>query len=292
MKKTIISILFAVSGVAAKAQLAATTLNENFNSNCPAGGTHPNGWLDFNTYPSTVPDGTWKCTPSEGRGATGGIRCTNYWAGTFHLNEAFLISPRLNFKTYLGDSIYIRFDARTDKIQKGGRMSVVATTDADTTIQSTSIELATVVPFASPGDTASDWNTYSINMTPYESFNNFSIAFRYFGTDTSGSTWFLDNIYTTKAPLVVSTIPSTRFTLSATGSTASGALTIVYQVMTQEPFMLSVYDLMGRELHSKNFTPVDRSGTYVADGLNLAPGLYLVRMSNGNASRVARAYVE
>jgi hypothetical protein len=290
MKRSVIFILLSVLASTAKSQLAVTSIDENFNTNCPAGGNHPTGWIDFNPIVSTVPDGQWKCT-TDGRNTTGGIKCTNYWSGAFHVDTAYLISPKLNFSSYTGNNIYVRFDAKTTKIHLGGKMSLVATTDSDS-IQQSSIELtSTLLPVFGPDD-SSDWVTHSINMTAYESFGDFYLAFRFTGTDTTGSTWFLDNIYTTTAPLIVPSINTGKFSINASGSSGTGRMTISYEVLNSEPFALSIYDLLGREVCKQTFTPKNYVGSHTIDDLNLRPGLYFVRMSTSNASRVARAWVD
>jgi hypothetical protein len=69
-------------------------------------------------------------------------------------------------------------------------------------------------------------------------------------------------------------------------------MTLSYEVLHSEPFAVNIYDLAGREVSKQTFTPVNHTGSHTISDLNLQPGLYFVRMSNGNSSRVARAYVD
>jgi hypothetical protein len=283
MRKLALFLLLNASYFAANAQL--TAVNENFDSNCPDGNHHPTGWVDFNPIASTIPKGQWTCT-SNGREGTPGIQCTGYWDGAFHLDTALLISPKINLTGYTGN-VFMRFDSKTTKVHLGGKLSILATTDS--TEDALDME-EYLFPVFNESD-SNDWITHQINLTSYTSFGDFRIIFMYTSTDTKGSVWSLDNVYTTTIPLNVADPQTKIFKMSASGSVSSGTIAINYYPQKMEPHELLICDVLGKVVHRQILQPKSRVETYTINGLHLSEGLYLVKMWNGKGFSTEKVVV-
>jgi hypothetical protein len=284
MKK--IALLFLLNALGFGAQAQLTSINENFDSNCPLGNHHPTGWSDMNPILSTMPKGQWACTVN-GREGTPGIQCTGYWDGAFHLDTALLISPILDLSGYSGQNIFMRFDSKTTQVHLGGKLSIFAATDSGTKGIGLDDYLS---PIFNEND-STDWVTHQVNLTPYTAFGNFVVIFMYTSTEAKSSVWSLDNIFTTTIPLEVANPIRKPFQFSASGSVSTGNITISYAPLKMEPHDVLICDIVGRVVHRETLNPQNRNEAHTIHGLNLSEGLFLVKMWNGKDFSTEKVYI-
>jgi hypothetical protein len=286
MKQLFLTVLFAQALTAlsnsAHAQAAATGLDENFESNCPAGSHHPNGWVDFNPIASTRPEGQWLCNSNQGRGDSKGIKCTGLWGSPmqYHLDTAYLISPLLDLSGYGSDRVYLRFDSKTSKINLGAKLTAIVSKDSNLTTYVDNLEQL-MTPVIS-NDDSTDWVTHEFDLSGFTNFGDFYIAFRYTSTATAGSVWFLDNIYTSTISLSVpgSQVPGVTLPLTASGNSETGEVKVAFTAEKSDVYDLAIYDLVGRRVHSQQLNVRTGTNTYVLRGIDIHQGIYIVKTGN------------
>ncbi len=80
--------------------------------------------------------------------------------------------------------------------------------------------------------------------------------------------------------------------LAVLGDASADKITFSYGVETEGNYTLSIYDLSGRILHTQTIATKPGTEQVSVNGLNLASGLYIAKLSNGNSSAVAKISVQ
>ena len=294
MKRIIICLLLTVSVFNAHAQL--TAMAEDFEASCHSATGFPSDWLPYNPIATTISNGQWACAPGNGRYGTNGIKCTGVWGtpSAYHLDTSYLVSPALNLSTDTGH-IYLHFDTKVSNINLGARLAMILTS-RDTIYDTTgggvfSDQTAALTPLFTNED-STDWVTHVADLTPFKGDNPLYVAFRYTSNTTTGSTWYIDNIYTTSAPTGVPRPRKEMVAFNVVGNSTSSTITLSCKATSQGQYHLAIYDLMGKEVHNENIFLPDSRTTYTMGGLSLSPGMYLVKLGNGIDYRTAKAIVQ
>src|SRR5205085_1628031 len=102
-----------------------------------------------------------------GKAGTPGIKCTNLWGSPmqYHVDTAFLISPKMNLSIYAGQPIYLRFDSKTDRVNLGAKLSIVSSDDSTFNTYFGSVDQA-MAPIFSPDD-STDWVTHQFDLSTF-----------------------------------------------------------------------------------------------------------------------------
>lgn len=294
MKKLIPFILLTIYAIGANAQ--ATFLSEDYNVSCASAAGFPVDWTFYNPISATIPSGQWNCAPGDGRWGSNGIACTSVWGtpAAYHTDTAFLVSPALNLSGYPGN-IYLHFDTKTSNINLAGRLSFIISS-SDTVLDSTGSTLfadrTTELSPTFSNDDSTEWVTHVADLTLFKSSVPLYIAFRYTADNTIGSTWFIDNVFTTTFPANVPQLNKGELSLGIVGASNSSQITLSCEAGTSGKYHLGIYDMLGREVFQKEMDLFGSKATYPIKGLNLAPGMYLVKMSNGLAYATVRTVVD
>ncbi len=276
-----------------------TTLSQNFDVACATSVGFPSYWLTYNPLPSTMPDGEWHCTPTNGRPnassmPTPGVQCTGVWASTFHLDTSYLITPRLDLTSYT--QAYLRFDTKADSISlTGARLAILITTDTGMVSTFIYVDSTTSIsPVFGPMD-GLGWVTHELNLLPYtgSTSSTFYIAFRYTSGTTGGSQWYLDNvnISTTSMTLGTQSINKENLSLNALGQGSSSRISLSFSACPGS-YQLALYDMMGRQVYEEMLSVREGDNTHIIDGLNLTQGMYLVKMGNNYTYGTAKVIVQ
>jgi len=283
MRKIIYSLLFTLIATTANAQYRSV-LVQDFNISCLSPSVFPSDsdWITYNPIASTITNGGWQCTPSNGRWGTPGIECSGIWGTppSYNLDTSYLVSPALNLSGYTG-SIYLEFDTKATDIVLGGRLALFAGT-LDTLFGRSSLD--TNAPPLSPLITNADssgWVTHEVNLTPYASNVPIYVAFMYTSNTTAGGVWYIDNIHTTVFPLSVNNLTKNALPLTVIGNSTLSQITVAYKTESAGMYDLAVYDLIGHKVYEENLSAQKGSANYTITGLNLHSGMYLVKMGNG-----------
>ncbi len=80
--------------------------------------------------------------------------------------------------------------------------------------------------------------------------------------------------------------------LTVLGSATSENVTFGYAVEQEGDYNFSVYDLSGRVLHTEVINATTGEQKLTLNGLNLVPGMYIAKLSNGNSSSVTKIAVQ
>ncbi len=293
MKKTISFLILTIYALAANAQ--ATFLSEDFNASCSSGSGFPVDWTYYNPVAATVPDGQWTCAPAGGRSGTPGIACTSVWGtpAAYHFDTSYLVSPALNLSGYTG-SIYLHFDTKTSNINLAGRLAFIVSS-SDTTFDTVGGAIfadrtAELSPTFS-NDDSTDWVTHVADLTAFKASAPLYVAFRYTADNASGSTWFIDNVFTTTFPANVPQLDKTVLSLKVVGASTSSMITLSCETGTAGKYHLGIYDMLGREVYQEEMSLFSSKATYPIKGLNLAPGMYLIKMNNGLVYSTAKTVI-
>ncbi len=293
MKRIIPCIVLTIFTLAANAQ--PNYMTEGFNGSCSVVSGFPSDWSYFNPIAATIPDGQWTCAPGNGRWGTNGIGCTNVWGTppSYHLDTSYLVSPGMDLSDYPGD-IYLHFDTKTTKINLGGKVSMFISSDSmvfDTLGGGTFLDITSTLSPTFGNDDSADWVTHVANLTPFKSLTPLYVAFRYTADNSTGSIWYLDNIFTTTFPVNVTRIDKNVLALKVIGNSTSSHITLASRAAPPGMYHISIYDMQGREIHREDVTLIDSEATNTINGLNLLPGMYLVKMSNGAAYGTVKTVV-
>ncbi len=84
----------------------------------------------------------------------------------------------------------------------------------------------------------------------------------------------------------VNAIPALAF--GVLGEPTSDKVTFSYNAEETGVYNFSIYDLTGRTIRTEAINAKSGDEQLTVNGLNLAPGMYFAKMSNGNSSSVAR----
>ena len=280
-----------------KANAQASFLNENFDVTCvtsPEPYSHE--WTVYNslTMSSSATAGNWMCTSTEGRGGTPGLMCSGVYGGSYHLDTSYLITPPLYMYGTISGRLFLNFDTKDDSVVLGGALRVYATIDTPFNLDR-SVDLTSSVTPPFGAEDSSSWVTHQVNITRFnDTIDQFYITFRYTSTSTTGSTWFMDNVNTTPFALGVQTpiAEDNPLQLKVIGVGSPDLISVTYDVPIAGRYQLSVYDLLGREKTRQSIDASPGNATYPITGLDLTPGLYMIKMQGeGLVYAVAKAVV-
>jgi hypothetical protein len=76
------------------------------------------------------------------------------------------------------------------------------------------------------------------------------------------------------------------------GGATSGNINFAMSAVTAGNYTLMLTDMTGRTVHTQTFDVEAGSQNIVATGMNIAPGLYVARLTNGNSTGVTKVVVE
>ncbi len=268
-----------------------SSISQNFDVACVTTGDFPSGWYRYNPISTTIPKGQWHCEAEGGRDTTPGLMCTGYYDNVFHKDTAYLITPLLNLPetTYGGHNIYLQFDTKSNIPDSSG---LTIFTSYDDLFDSSDPRLDTGVnpKVGTADDTV--WRTHQVNLTPYIGGNNFFLGFRYVSTDTAGSTWHIDNVYTTTARLVVEDVHVAVPSVKITG--ASSANRTDYSILSpaQGNYEVQLYGMDGRIIYTASIIAGKGVSHHSITNAGLSAGIYCLRVVNISGSAVVRFPVE
>ncbi len=295
MKKKYLLFLYIIFTFSVQTYAQLTSLNEDFNSTCPAGDHSPGNWHIFNSIPSTMPLGEWTCDPSYGRSGSPGISCTGYYGSptaTTHVDTSLLISPQLDLSGYSG-TIYVNFDTKTTKFALGAKLQILVsdTTAFDSTGGDSTFTVAERNIFDATD--SADWVTHQADLTPYKNLSHFYIGFRFISaiSTTTASRWYLDNIHTTTAYLSVSNLQDKTQSISILGNSSPDMISVSCNASASGTYDLALYDLVGRRLYYERVNVVAGNNTFHIKDLRLPGGMYIVKMASESWSGAAKAIV-
>ncbi len=258
-----------------------TSLNENFDASCGATPSNlPMGWSKY----SVTGTQQWNCT-NFGYNATPGVQMNGFQAGN-NVNEDWLFTPRLNLSALT--NAYLQF--RAFKKFSGDDIEVLLSTNysgmgdpnmAGVTWTNLNVNFSAV-------DT--NYKQFQANLTPFKA-TPFYVAFKYVSTATNGSQWKLDNILVSQTPLGINETAHTALPLTVVGNATQNAITIAFDAPKAAQHTITVYDLAGRILAERNAFLNNGTQHFTMDGLNLTSGMYLIQVSNGTETGIAKAMV-
>lgn len=84
---------------------------------------------------------------------------------------------------------------------------------------------------------------------------------------------------------VTNALPSAALTVL--GESTSDKITLAYNVEETGKYTLAIFDMTGRNVYNETINAV-AANHHEVDGLNLAPGFYVARLSNGTATATAK----
>ncbi len=270
-------------------------MSDDFNASCASATGFPVDWSSYNPLPATIPNGQWACAPAGGRWGTPGIACTSVWGtpAAYHLDTSYLVSPALNLSGYAG-SIYLHFDTKTSNINLAGRLSFIVSS-SDTTFDTTGgaifADRTTELSPTFGNDDSTEWVTHVADLTPFKTSVPLYIAFRYTADNPSGSTWYIDNVFTTTFPANVPILDKSTLSLSVIGASTSSQITLSCETGSAGKYHLGIYDMLGREVYQEEMNLFGSKATYAIKGLSLAPGMYLIKIGNGAAYGTVRTVI-
>ena len=80
--------------------------------------------------------------------------------------------------------------------------------------------------------------------------------------------------------------------LTILGSGSANQMTVGFTATEAGKYSLEVYDITGRMLHNESVNAATGTQRYTVTGMNLAAGLYIVKLSNGTQTGVTKAAIQ
>jgi hypothetical protein len=204
------------------------------------------------------------------------------------------MTPMLNVSTYVGHKIFFQFDTKTTNLLAGGRLAVLQSYGAEPFFSlGTYTDLSSTISPVIGNPDSTGWATHQVDLTGYETAGNFYLAFRFTGTDTTGSVWFVDNVEITTVPLGINTPANNEYLpITVVGGSTSSDITISCHAQVAGAYSLTLTDLMGNVVYKDNVNLGTGISQYTLNNRNFAPGMYFIKMSNGLSYWVTRVMVK
>lgn len=292
MKKIILLPFLFILSLVANAQV--TSLVENFNTcDSNANGQFPNdGSAGWSVY-SVSGLQTWRCYGLYGVSGSPCIEVNGYAGGGDNTNEDWLITPQLTLSSY--STIYFNFYSlykyAGDTLHIMVSNNYVAGYNPDSSVYTwTPLPLNT--PFAA--DTAhSVWFIHTGDLTPFKATPLY-IGFKYTSTDTDGSRWNVDSVYTsttTKVPEISNYNNAGSLQIAVLGDAKSNLINLSYSVNEAGDYKVCVYDMMGREVFTKSIYAQSGIHPLVVNGINLDNGMYIIKITGNNDYGYTKALI-
>jgi len=79
--------------------------------------------------------------------------------------------------------------------------------------------------------------------------------------------------------------------LTVIGNSTHDRVNISFDIPSSGPYNLSLYDMTGREIHKETLVLNNGKSDYTINNLNLADGMYLIKMGNGTMNAVTKTMV-
>ena len=308
MKKLILLPLFAFMALVTKAQ-DSTSLYQMFygcDSILDISGTYnhfPPGWSAY----SVIGAQDWRCEPDYGLENQPCFHINGYQAGASNQNENWLFTPQLNLSSYAG-SIFFNFAATYyyagDSLHIMVSKDYVAGTNPDSLVGGsplyTWVELQHygVMLYDTFYNVVGMYDEFQCDLTPYKTSPVY-VAFKYTSNISNSSVWDLDSV--TTGTISFGPIPggSTGITnttkqqlpLQVIGISTPNQVKMSFDV-PQGEYTLAIYDLLGRKLYNQNIQANGGNQVLTISDAYLANGMYLLKLSNENASGITKFGVQ
>jgi hypothetical protein len=280
MKVFILSFLTFLLIQTCHGQLAVTSLNENFNTSCLSATPFPSHWTQFAEFGNQ----TWLCSPNQG---INGSPCmtVNDYTTTHNIDTQILYTPKLDLSGH--NHIYLNFFDRFAR--NGDSLGIYVTNQngtADPLCDSCSWTKIVV------GFTAADtlWAMHQVDLTPYKA-KDIYIAFKYTSTDSTGSIWYIDSVFTTET-VYVNNVVREHIPLTVLGLPGGDDIALECTLPVAGIYQLRLYDLTGREMMSQTITKGAGMQRLLINSTTLAKGMYIIRLGNDSYSGFVKALVQ
>ena len=299
MKKIILLAVFAIMATGVQAQ-DSTFLFQNFNlcdsTLSGAAGTvgehFPPGWSSYNVLGTTQ---NWQCYSKYGLGNSPCFQINGYQGGADNANENWLFTPKLDLHTYST----IKFNFYANYYYAGDSLHIMVSHNYSgagdpnaSGVTWTELTHTGIMQY----DTAYNTNIYmafQCDLAPHKSTPCY-VAFKYTSTTSDGSRWDLDSVFTSGiggGPSGLTNINEEKLSLKVIGTSTSDKITLGCDV-AEGKYNLAIFDMVGRKLYDETINAQAGEHTYSINNINLAKGMYVVRMSNENSFGVAKTVVQ
>jgi hypothetical protein len=223
------------------------------------------------------------------------VYCTGYYSGAYHIDTSYLITPMLNFSSYAGHHLYLRFDSRTSNIVAGSGLIITRSPHPDSVVVGSVANVglnSTIYPAIGIADSLG-WVTHEIDLTPSVSYGNFYLTFMYTSTAASGSVWYLDNVISDSLSmkLTVDDPANLLLPMRVVGASSRNEIDLSYSAPVAGRYQVSIIDMLGREVYSAQLNAQSGTENYTIKGLDLHSGMYCIKMGDGVYYGIAKAMI-
>ncbi|OJW77858.1 MAG: hypothetical protein BGO69_00080 [Bacteroidetes bacterium 46-16] len=97
--------------------------------------------------------------------------------------------------------------------------------------------------------------------------------------------------YVNNSPVSVANVSNNKMPLSVIGNATTNQMTLGFTATAAGKYNVEVYDMTGRMLHNEAINAATGAQQYTLTGMNLAAGMYIVKLGNGTYSAVTKAAI-
>ncbi len=259
------------------------SLNENFNSSCPAG--LPAGWVSYSVTGPQV----WGCT-AYGYGGTYGMQMNGYAAHINNANNDWLISPKLDLSSFT--NVFLQFQAK--KEFKGDDLTVMVSNNYSGAGDPTSATWTNLNINFAPASIDTQFHAYTANLTTYKSqpiFVGIQYMSRPNATDTNAARWTVDNVQTLRS-VGLSVVSNEKLQLTVVGASTTSNVNLLFTAADNANCNLEIFDITGRRVYTENRYIAAGTQRIALTDLNLHAGMYIVKLSNDHSYGVVKTTVQ
>jgi hypothetical protein len=226
----------------------------------------------------------WNCTATGGRYGTAGVYCSGFKSGTSYNDTSWLFTPAITIEHY--PKVYLQFDTKYHILYS--KEFAVDITDSSETVRAA---VDTNFGWAGDPDT-SDWKTVQYDITSFtHSYSPVEIAFRYSSSSAQAGIWTIDNVRITTTPLAVGNVSRTNLPITIAGNCNSSTISFQHRTGVAAIAGLQIYDMLGRLMCSQLLDVMPEKTMYEVHGLQLQPGMYLLKLEDGGKFGYAKCVI-
>ena len=262
-----------------------TMLHETFDTACATGGL-PAGWMQYSVAGA---DQLWHC--SGAATAPNYYVTMNGYAGGYHANEDWLITPPLDVSVMAAPLLFFRERSAF----AGDDLQVMASTLYSGSGDPNAVSWTDLGVASNPADSGL-WALETASLAAFRylppGVSHFYLAFKYSSTATDGRAWDVDSVgIISNATAVAGVSAHTALPVQVLGEPTAARVLLGIHALHAGMVRIALYDVAGREVYQAAVIAVAGGNRVIISPQGVRSGLYIIRVSGSDGQGTARAFI-